>query len=125
MTIQTKIILSITLGISAIYVTSQVIQDRLTGASISALAAENLKKETNIQWTWIATVQHAARSALLDAMNSGDMDKVHYLIEENAKIPGVQEVSIGHALIGDALEFGYGDTVKRYLQCIQDAEQAR
>jgi pyridoxine 5-phosphate synthase len=40
-------------------------------------------------------------------------------------VPGVQEVSIGHALIGDALEFGYGETVKRYLQCIQDAEQAQ
>jgi pyridoxine 5-phosphate synthase len=26
------------------------------------------------------------------------------------------EVSIGHALIGDALEFGMGETVKRYLR---------
>jgi pyridoxine 5-phosphate synthase len=33
-------------------------------------------------------------------------------------VPGVQEVSIGHALIGDALEWGYRETVKRYLQAI-------
>lgn len=33
-------------------------------------------------------------------------------------VPEVLEVSIGHALIGDALEFGYGETIKRYLACI-------
>jgi pyridoxine 5-phosphate synthase len=32
-----------------------------------------------------------------------------------AAVPGVAEVSIGHALIGDALEFGLAETVKRYL----------
>jgi pyridoxine 5-phosphate synthase len=36
-------------------------------------------------------------------------------------VPGVLEVSIGHALIGDALEFGLPETVHRYLQCIADA----
>ena len=35
-----------------------------------------------------------------------------------AAVPGVLEVSIGHALIGDALEFGLEDTVRRYLRCI-------
>jgi pyridoxine 5-phosphate synthase len=33
-------------------------------------------------------------------------------------VPGVQEVSIGHALISDALELGYSDTVQAYLQCL-------
>jgi pyridoxine 5-phosphate synthase len=33
-------------------------------------------------------------------------------------VPGVQEVSIGHALIGDALEMGYGTAVQAYLQCL-------
>jgi len=36
-------------------------------------------------------------------------------------VPHVGEVSIGHALIGDALEFGYAETVKRYLACIAEA----
>ena len=33
-------------------------------------------------------------------------------------VPGLQEVSIGHALIADALELGYGATVQAYLACI-------
>jgi len=37
-------------------------------------------------------------------------------------VPGVLEVSIGHALISDALEFGYAATVAAYLQCIRDAQ---
>jgi pyridoxine 5-phosphate synthase len=36
-------------------------------------------------------------------------------------VPGVQEVSIGHALIADALELGYADTVKAYLAAIDSA----
>ncbi len=33
-------------------------------------------------------------------------------------VPGLQEVSIGHALIGDALELGYTATVQAYLACL-------
>ena len=33
-------------------------------------------------------------------------------------VPGVQEVSIGHALISDALELGYAATVRAYLQAM-------
>ena len=36
-------------------------------------------------------------------------------------VPGVQEVSIGHALIADALERGYTETVREYQRCIQRA----
>ena len=34
-------------------------------------------------------------------------------------VPGLQEVSIGHALIGDALELGYAATVQAYQACLQ------
>jgi pyridoxine 5-phosphate synthase len=34
-------------------------------------------------------------------------------------VPGLQEVSIGHALIGDALELGYAATVRAYLDCLK------
>ena len=37
------------------------------------------------------------------------------------QVPCVQEVSIGHALIADALELGYAPTVQAYLQCIAQA----
>ena len=34
-------------------------------------------------------------------------------------VPHVAEVSIGHALIADALELGYGATVRAYRHCIE------
>ena len=40
-------------------------------------------------------------------------------------VPGVQEVSIGHALMSDALELGYAATVKAYLACIDAAAPGR
>jgi pyridoxine 5-phosphate synthase len=65
----------------------------------------------------------AARAAL-DAgleLNAG-----HDLNRDNLgtflrRVPGVQEVSIGHALISDALELGYTAAVKDYLRCIDEA----
>ena len=36
------------------------------------------------------------------------------------RIPGILEVSIGHALISDALRYGLEETVRRYLACIHD-----
>jgi pyridoxine 5-phosphate synthase len=49
----------------------------------------------------------------------------HDLSRENlptflASVPGVLEVSIGHALIADALELGYGETVRRFLAAIAE-----
>ncbi|MCM2295900.1 pyridoxine 5'-phosphate synthase [Rhodoferax sp.] len=65
-----------------------------------------------------------AAQAALDAgleVNAG-----HDLNRDNlttfiAQVPGVSEVSIGHALIADALELGYSATIKDYLRCIRDA----
>jgi pyridoxine 5-phosphate synthase len=50
----------------------------------------------------------------------------HDLSRDNLKdflvqVPGVREVSIGHALISDALDLGYTATVKAYLACIDQA----
>ena len=41
------------------------------------------------------------------------------LTEFLRQVPGVREVSIGHALIADALELGYTETVRDYQRCIQ------
>jgi pyridoxine 5-phosphate synthase len=35
-----------------------------------------------------------------------------------AALPGLQEVSIGHAFMADALEMGYAATVQAYLDCL-------
>lgn len=40
------------------------------------------------------------------------------------RVPGVSEVSIGHALIADALEIGYPATVADYLRCVGAAQGA-
>ena len=37
-------------------------------------------------------------------------------------VPSVQEVSIGHALIADALELGYSATIAEYLRCMAAAQ---
>ncbi len=37
-------------------------------------------------------------------------------------VPGVLEVSIGHAFVADALELGYAAATRDYLRCIQEAE---
>lgn len=42
-----------------------------------------------------------------------------------AAVPGVDEVSIGHALIADALEFGLAATVRMYTAEIRKAEAMR
>lgn len=42
-----------------------------------------------------------------------------------AAVPGVLEVSIGHALIADALELGYADAVRAYQRCIDQGMAER
>jgi pyridoxine 5-phosphate synthase len=65
----------------------------------------------------------AARAAMAAGLgvNAG-----HDLNRENLTpflkaVPGVSEVSIGHALISDALEMGYEAAVRDYLRCIASA----
>lgn len=66
-----------------------------------------------------------AAQAALDAglgVNAG-----HDLSRDNlsafvSQVPGISEVSIGHALIADALELGYEATIKDYLRCIAQAQ---
>ncbi len=38
-------------------------------------------------------------------------------------VPGVQEVSIGHALMSDALELGYAAAVRAYLACLEPSDE--
>ncbi|MBT9487482.1 MAG: pyridoxine 5'-phosphate synthase, partial [Rubrivivax sp.] len=66
----------------------------------------------------------AARAAVANGLgvNAGhDLNRAnltHFL----RAAPEVQEVSIGHALIADALELGMAETVRQYLQCIRSAQ---
>ncbi|NOJ99166.1 pyridoxine 5'-phosphate synthase, partial [Corallococcus coralloides] len=82
---------------------------------------------TQAQSAQLARYAAAARAAL-DAglgVNAG-----HDLNRDNlaafvAGVPGVLEVSIGHAFIADALERGYAATVQAYQRCIEGGMAAR
>ncbi|WP_047391800.1 pyridoxine 5'-phosphate synthase [Chitinibacter sp. ZOR0017] len=68
---------------------------------------------------FVAAAQAAQAAGL--GINAG-----HDLNQDNltrfvAAVPGLQEVSIGHALIADALEVGYAQTVQGYLAAIARA----
>ena len=66
-----------------------------------------------------ATAEAALRAGL--GVNAGhDLNRAN-LADFLRGVPGVLEVSIGHALIADALELGYAETVRDYLRCIQRA----
>ena len=64
----------------------------------------------------------AAAQAALDVglgVNAGHDLNLHNLRAFVQQVPGVSEVSIGHALIGDALELGYAAAIQAYLRCLQ------
>ena len=66
----------------------------------------------------------AAAQVALDAglgVNAGHDLNRDNLTDFLRAVPGVAEVSIGHALIADALELGYTATVADYLRCIDAA----
>ena len=67
-----------------------------------------------------ATATQAALDAGLGVNAGHDLNRAN-LTAFLKQVPGVQEVSIGHALIADALELGYSATVADYLQCIAAA----
>jgi pyridoxine 5-phosphate synthase len=65
----------------------------------------------------------AARAALAAGLgvNAGhDLNRAN-LTDFLRAVPGVLEVSIGHALVADALELGMTETVRDYQRCIQRA----
>lgn len=65
----------------------------------------------------------AAQAALAEGLglNAGHDLNRDNLTDFLRAVPGVQEVSIGHALIADALELGLAETVRDYLRCIHRA----
>lgn len=75
------------------------------------------------QATQLARYTHAAHVAMAAGLgiNAGHDLNRDNLTDFLRAVPGVQEVSIGHALIADALELGYVQTVREYLRCVQRA----
>ena len=75
---------------------------------------------TPSQASVLAAFEATAQAALAVGLN---VNAGHDLNRDNLgtflrTVPGVLEVSIGHALVADALEMGYTDTVRAYLACL-------
>jgi pyridoxine 5-phosphate synthase len=70
-----------------------------------------------------AQAARAAQAAGLGVNAGHDLNREN-LTEFLLNVPEVLEVSIGHALISDALELGYAATVQSYLKCIDRAFSA-
>jgi pyridoxine 5-phosphate synthase len=74
--------------------------------------------EQGAQLTRFAAAAQAALDVGLGVNAGHDLNRDN-LAAFVQQVPGVSEVSIGHALIADALELGYAETVKAYLRCLQ------
>jgi pyridoxine 5-phosphate synthase len=70
-----------------------------------------------------AATAHEARAAGLGVNAGHDLSQAN-LGDFLAAVPGVSEVSIGHALIGEALYAGLESTVRAYLRIIAAARQS-
>ncbi len=71
-------------------------------------------------------LQHYARAARAAGgaglgVNAGHDLNLNNLGKFLAEVPGVLEVSIGHALIAEALEMGLYNTVKEYLKVLRES----
>lgn len=105
-------------------------------AAAHAVGADRVELYTEPYAAAWGTPQQAAqlaryRDAAQAALDAGlGVNAGHDLNRDNladflAHVPGVLEVSIGHALIADALELGYGDTVRAYQRCIDQGMAER
>ncbi len=104
-------------------------------AAVRALGAERVElyteayarahgtpEQARVLAGYTATAQAALREGL--QLNAGhDLNRAN-LTDFLRAVPGVLEVSIGHALIADALELGYTEAVRDYLRCIHRARTA-
>jgi pyridoxine 5-phosphate synthase len=81
--------------------------------------AHAANQSSEVLAAFVATAQAALQVGL--GVNAGHDLNRHNLTPFLRAVPGVQEVSIGHALVADALELGYTETVRCYLRCIHQA----
>ena len=93
--------------------------DRVELYTESFARAHGTPQASEVLAAFTATAQAALREGL--GINAGHDLNRDNLADFLRAVPGVLEVSIGHALIADALELGYTETVRDYLRCIHRA----
>jgi len=104
---------------------AQMAAARAVGADRVELYTESYARAhgTPQQAAVLAGFTAAAQAALAAGLglNAGhDLNRAN-LTDFLRAVPGVLEVSIGHALIADALELGLAETVRDYQRCIHRA----
>ncbi len=83
-------------------------------------AAAHGKPGQGAQLERFAAAARAALAAGLGVNAGHDLNRAN-LGDFLRAVPGVSEVSIGHALVADALELGMAETVRDYQRCIRRA----
>jgi pyridoxine 5-phosphate synthase len=90
--------------------------DRVELYTETYAAAYGTPEQAKMLAAFKATAEAALAVGLgINAGHDLNRDNLHTFL---TTVPGVQEVSIGHALIADALELGYTDTIRAYNACM-------
>ena len=90
--------------------------DRVELYTETYASAYGTPKQPEVLAAFKATAEPALVVGLgINAGHDLNRDNLHTFL---TTVPGVQEVSIGHALIADALELGYTETVRAYNACM-------
>ena len=93
--------------------------DRVELYTESYASAYGTPQQASTLAAFKATAEAALNVGLgINAGHDLNRDNLHTFL---TTVPGVQEVSIGHALIADALELGYTETVRAYNACMPQA----
>ena len=93
--------------------------DRVELYTETYASAYGTPKQTEVLASFTATAEAALKAGLgINAGHDLNRNNLHTFL---TTVPGVQEVSIGHALIADALEMGYTETVRAYNACMPKA----
>ena len=82
-------------------------------------AAAHGKPQQQAQLQAFAAAAAAAQAQGLGVNAGHDLNRDN-LTDFLRAVPGVMEVSIGHALVADALELGMSETVRAYQRCIDE-----
>lgn len=97
----------------------QVGADRVELYTEAYASSHGRPEQASVLAGYTAAAEAALREGL--GINAGHDLNRDNLTDFLRAVPGVQEVSIGHALIADALELGLAETVRDYLRCIHRA----
>jgi pyridoxine 5-phosphate synthase len=93
--------------------------DRIELYTETFASAFGTERQDAVLAGFTATAEAALKVGLgLNAGHDLNRDNLSLFLRH---VPGVQEVSIGHALIADALELGYAETVRAYQRVIATA----